>query len=233
MWAMPDPSRTSGRRIALVEDDASIGESVVAALTSQGYNASWYRDAASATRAFEGTAPELVLLDAGLPDVDGFSLCRWLRAQHRDLPIVLVTARDAEIDMIVGLDAGATDYVTKPFSINVLLARIRAHLRTVDDDDPHAPISLGALVVDPSSYVARVDGESVDLRPREFQLLVFLARRVGRVVTREELLSEVWDTHWETATKTVDMHVMALRRKLAGVIEITSVRGVGFRLEAP
>jgi len=233
MWAMPDPSRTSGRRVALVEDDASIGESVVAALTSQGYSASWYRNAASATRAFDDAVPDLVLLDAGLPDVDGFSLCRWLREQHRDLPIVMVTARDAEIDMIVGLDAGATDYVTKPFSINVLLARIRAHLRTVDDDDPDGVITLGALIVDPASYVASVGGEAVDLRPREFQLLVFLARRVGRVVTREELLSEVWDTHWETATKTVDMHVMALRRKLAGLIEITSVRGVGFRLETP
>src|SRR3954447_9369407 len=233
MLTMTDPSRGTGRRIALVEDDASIGESVVAALSSQGYITSWYRDAASATRGFEAGQPDLVLLDAGLPDVDGFSLCRWLREQHRDLPIVLVTARDAEIDMIVGLDAGATDYVTKPFSMNVLLARIRAHLRTVDDDDPDAPIMLGALVVNPTSYVAKVGGEAIDLRPREFQLLLFLARRSGRVVTREELLSEVWDTHWETATKTVDMHVMALRRKLAGVIEITSVRGVGFRLETP
>ena len=231
MLLMPDPSRTTARRVALVEDDASIGESVVAALTSQGYNATWFKDGASATRSFETAAPDLVLLDAGLPDIDGFSLCRWLREQHRDMPIVMVTARDAEIDMIVGLDAGATDYVTKPFSMNVLLARIRAHLRTVEDDDPDAPITLGALVVDPTSYVAKVDGEPIDLRPREFQLLVFLARRSGRVVTREELLSEVWDTHWETATKTVDMHVMALRRKLAGVIEITSVRGVGFRLE--
>lgn len=232
MLPMPEPSRTSARHIALVEDDASIGESVIAALSAQGYSATWYRDATSATRAFDSGIPDLVLLDAGLPDVDGFSLCRWLREQHRDLPVILVTARDAEIDMIVGLDAGATDYVTKPFSINVLLARIRAHLRSVDED-PDAPIALGSMVVDPGAYVVRVAGEPVDLRPREFQLLVFLVRRAGRVITREELLSEVWDTHWETATKTVDMHVMALRRKLEGAIEITSVRGVGFRLEAP
>jgi DNA-binding response OmpR family regulator len=231
MVAMPEPSRATGRHIALVEDDASIGESVVAALVAQGYEATWFREGGSATRAFDTDVPDLVLLDAGLPDVDGFSLCRWLREQHRDLPIVLVTARDAEIDMIVGLDAGATDYVTKPFSMNVLLARIRAHLRTVDDDDPDAPITIGSMVIDPGAYVVRVTGEQVDLRPREFQLLVFLARRAGRVITREELLSEVWDTHWETATKTVDMHVMALRRKLEGAIEITSVRGVGFRLE--
>jgi DNA-binding response OmpR family regulator len=215
-----------------VEDDASIGESVVSALRSQGYAADWYRDGSSATRAFETVTPDLVLLDASLPDMDGFSLCRWLREQYRDLPIVLVTARDAEIDVIVGLDAGATDYVTKPFSMNVLLARIRAHLRSADDGAEVA-ITVGSVVIEPASYLATVAGEPVDLRPREFQLLVFLARRAGRVVTREELLSEVWDTHWDTATKTVDMHVMALRRKLAGAIEITSVRGVGFRLEAP
>jgi DNA-binding response OmpR family regulator len=232
MMEMPDPTRTNGRRIAVVEDDASIGESVLAALTAQGYNVTWHRDGATATAAIETATPDLVLLDAGLPDMDGFSLCRWLREQYRDLPIVLVTARDAEIDMIVGLDAGATDYVTKPFSMNVLLARVRAHLRTVDED-PDAALTLGRLVIDPSAYIATLDGDAVDLRPREFQLLVCLARRAGRVVTREQLLSDVWDTHWETATKTVDMHVMALRRKLAGAIEITSVRGVGFRLEAP
>ena len=138
MMVMPDPTRANGRRIAVVEDDASIGESVVAALTAQGYNAAWHRDGATATQAIEAETPDLVLLDAGLPDMDGFSLCRWLREQYRELPIVLVTARDAEIDMIVGLDAGATDYVTKPFSMNVLLARVRAHLRTVDDDSDAA-----------------------------------------------------------------------------------------------
>src|SRR3954453_10939882 len=158
MLTMTDPSRGTGRRIALVEDDASIGESVVAALSSQGYITSWYRDAASATRGFEAGQPDLVLLDAGLPDVDGFSLCRWLREQHRDLPIVMVTARDAEIDMIVGLDAGATDYVTKPFSMNVLLARIRAHLRAADVPHPDAAIELGSLRVLPASYVVSLDG---------------------------------------------------------------------------
>src|SRR4029079_11566333 len=163
MWAMPDPSRTSGRRVALVEDDASIGESVVAALTSQGYSASWYRDAASATRAFDAAVPDLVLLDAGLPDVDGVSWCPWRREQHRDLPIVMATARDAEIDMIVGLDAGATDYVTKPLSVHVLWATILPLLRTADYDDPDGAITLGALIVEPASYVASVGGEAVDL----------------------------------------------------------------------
>jgi DNA-binding response OmpR family regulator len=227
---MSELTSAGAKRIALVEDDVSIGTSVVDALTANGYITAWHRDGTSATAAFEAETPDLVLLDAGLPDVDGFSLCRWLREQNRDLPIVMVTARDAEIDMIVGLDAGATDYVTKPFSINVLLARVRAHLRTADDGD--APITVRDLIIDPASYTAKVRGDIVELRPREFQLLVCLARRAGRVVTREQLLSEVWDLHWDSSTKTVDMHVMALRRKIGDAIEITSVRGVGFRLES-
>src|SRR5262245_39763895 len=136
------PAATTGaKHIAVVEDDVSIGQSIVDALGAAGYAVAWHRDGRTATAAFETSPPDLVLLDAGLPDVDGFSLCRWLRQQYRELPIVIVTARDAEIDMIVGLDAGATDYVTKPFSINVLLARLRAHLRTADD--PDTPIVLG------------------------------------------------------------------------------------------
>ena len=175
--------------------------------------------------------PDLVLLDAGLPDVDGFTFCRWLREQDSDLPIVIVTARDSEIDIVVGLDAGANDYVTKPFSMNVLLARIRAHLRT-SNVHADAPIELRALRVDPAAYLATVDGEPVELRRREFELLVLLCREAGRVVGRERLLSEVWDLHWGTSTKTLDMHVMALRRKLGHAIEISTVRGVGYRLVA-
>ena len=220
-------------RILLVEDDTSIGQLVTDSLESHGYLVEWCTTGAAATSAFEQLAPSLVLLDAGLPDVDGFTLCRWMREQHRDLPIVLVTARDAEIDIVVGLDAGASDYVTKPFSMNVLLARVRAHLRGTQTDDPGAVLELGALRVDPSAYVATINGDSVDLRRREFELLVLLSREAGRVVTRERLLAEVWDLHWASSTKTLDMHVMALRRKLGDVIEIATVRGVGYRLVIP
>ena len=220
------------QRILVVEDDASIGQTVSTSLQSHGYLVQWCTDGASATAAVEATVPDLVLLDAGLPDIDGFTLCRWLREQHRDLPILLVTARDAEIDIVVGLDAGANDYVTKPFSMNVLLARVRAHLRATAVS-PDEAIEVGALRVEPAAYVATVDGEPVDLRRREFELLALLCREVGRVVTRERLLSEVWDLHWETSTKTLDMHVMALRRKLGDAIEIATVRGVGYRLVAP
>ena len=220
------------QRILVVEDDESIGQAVSSTLQSHGYLVQWSKDGAAATAAFETAVPDLVLLDAGLPDIDGFTLCRWLREQDSDLPIVIITARDAEIDIVVGLDAGASDYVTKPFSMNVLLARIRAHLRTSNVDSV-AAVELGTLRVDPAAYVATVDGEPVDLRRREFELLVLLCREAGRVVARERLLAEVWDLHWDTSTKTLDMHVMALRRKLGDAIEITTVRGVGYRLVAP
>lgn len=220
-------------RVLVVEDDGSIGRAVRDALQSRGYLVDWCTDGASAAAAVENAVPDLVLLDAGLPDIDGFTLCRWLRQQHRDLPIVLVTARDSEIDMVVGLDAGASDYVTKPFSMNVLLARVRAHLRNVEIPDPNSPIEIGALRVDPAAYVVTVDGRPVDVRRREFQLLLLLCREAGRVVTRERLLADVWDLHWETSTKTLEMHVLALRRKLGDAVEIATVRGVGYRLVVP
>jgi len=218
--------------ILLVEDDLSIGRAMSDALGSHGYGVTWTQSGNSASTSLETELPDLVLLDAGLPDVDGFTLCRWLRTQHRDLPIVLVTARDAEIDIVVGLDAGANDYITKPFSTNVLLARVRAHLRSLAVD-PDAPIVLGRLRIEPASYIAQIDGVPLDLRRREFELLAYLARNAGRALTREQLLSDVWDLHWESSTKTVDMHVVALRRKLGDAVEIVTIRGVGYRLVMP
>ncbi len=221
------------RHVVLVEDDSSIGTAMSDALEAHGYRVTWHTDGTTASDALENLTPDLVLLDAGLPGVDGFTLCRWLRERHADLPIILVTARDADIDVVVGLDAGATDYVTKPFSMSVLLARLRAHLRGSDVVDPESPIDIGALRIEPAAYTATVDGVPVELRPREFQLLLYLAREAGRVVTRERLLSDIWDLHWESSTKTVDMHIVALRRKLGSAIDIVTVRGVGYRLVAP
>ncbi len=202
-------------------------------LVLHGYSVDWCIYGASATETIERQLPDLVLLDAGLPDIDGFSLCRRIREHHRDVPIVLVTARDADIDIVVGLDAGANDYVTKPFSMNVLLARVRAHLRNTASTDPETPIEVGALRVNPAAYLATANGQQVELRPREFELLVLLCREAGRVVSRERLLAEVWDLHWESSTKTLEMHVMGLRRKLGDAIEIATVRGVGYRLDTP
>jgi DNA-binding response OmpR family regulator len=220
-------------RVVVIEDDDAIGGAVRDALIAQGYEAQLCADGGTATTAIELARPDLVLLDAGLPDIDGFSLCRWLRELHPAMPIVIITARDAEIDMVVGLDAGASDYVTKPFSMNVLLARVRAHLRNVDTVDDGATIEVGPLQVDPAAYTATLSGQPLELRRREFELLTFLCREAGRVVTRERLLSEVWDLHWESSTKTLDMHVLALRRKLGDAVEIATVRGVGYRLSAP
>ncbi len=229
---MTGPVGALPRHIVLVEDDQSIGAVIADALTAHGYHVDWCHFGLTATSLLERVTPHLVVLDAGLPDIDGFTLCRWLREKHSDLPILLVTARDAEIDIVVGLDAGATDYITKPFSINILLARIRAHLRGIEATDATTPITIGPITVDPAAYVVTVDGQEVPLRRREFELLLLLSREAGRVVTRERLLSEVWDLHWESSTKTLDMHVLALRKKLGDAIEIATVRGVGYRLVA-
>ena len=222
-----------GARLVILEDDPSIGSSVRAALQDHGYSVEWFTTAGAAQSTLENDAPDLVLLDVGLPDIDGVTLCRWLHDTHRELPIILVTARDTDIDVVVGLDAGASDYVTKPFSMSVLLARVRAQLRSSDPIDPGAPLALGRLVVEPSAHRVTVDGEPVALRKREFELLLLLSREAGRVVTRERLLSDVWDMHWDRTSKTLEQHVLALRRKLGDALEIVTIRGVGYRLDPP
>jgi DNA-binding response OmpR family regulator len=169
----------------------------------------------------------------GLPDSDGFTLCRWMRGQRADVPIVLVTARDAEIDTIVGLDSGADDYVTKPFSMAILLARVRAHLRQQTPSGDAGIIEVGPLLIDTGARTASVAGAPLELRRREFELLAVLAREVGRVVTRERLLAEIWDVHWDTSSRSIDMHVLSVRRKLGAALVLTTVRGVGYRLEQP
>ncbi|MCU1365030.1 MAG: phoB [Ilumatobacteraceae bacterium] len=221
------------RRIVVVEDDDAIGAMLTRSLQSHGYVVAWCTTGAEAAAAIAEAPPDLVLLDVGLPDVDGLNLCRRLRTENRDLPIVVVTARDAEIDVVVGLDAGANDYITKPFSMTILLARIRAQLRGVEPADPDSAIEIGRMRVDPAGWTVSVDGQPIELRPREFQLLLALCREAGRVITRERLLADVWDLHWDSSTKTLDMHVMALRRKFDDAIEIATIRGVGYRLVVP
>ncbi|MEP7045924.1 MAG: response regulator transcription factor [Ilumatobacteraceae bacterium] len=225
---------TSNRQhILIVEDDTVIGSSMRDALQSHGFDVTLLTNGSEVEAFVLQAKPDLVLLDAGLPDIDGFTLCRRLRSQHGELPIVLVTARDADIDIVVGLDSGADDYITKPFSMAVLLARIRAHLRGNDAIDLNALVQVGDLSIDPGSYTATLAGVPLELRPREFALLLYLARQAGRVVTRDRVLADLWDVHWETSTKTVDMHLVALRRKLGSSIEIVTVRGVGYRLMSP
>jgi DNA-binding response OmpR family regulator len=220
--------------LLLVEDDVAIGTALGDVLTTHGHTVEWCDTAHSALASFEARTPDLVLLDAELPDIDGFTVCRWFRSQQPQLPIVMVTARDSDVHIVVGLDAGASDYVTKPFSTPVLLARIRAHLRTSISDTTRALV-FGELTVDPGAHRVLLDGTDVELRPKEFELLLLLTREAGKVVTRDRILRDVWDLHWDSSSKTLDMHIHALRRKLGDDADqprwISTIRGVGYRFE--
>ena len=217
--------------ILLVEDDVEIGGQLCATLETHNYRVRWCVTGLSALRAMNEQKPDLILLDVGLPDMDGFALCRELRFLRQEMPIVIVTAADSDIDVVMGLDSGASDYVTKPFTSEVLLARIRAHLRQVTVKPDSAPLIHRNIVVSPASVTVTCHGTLVDLRLREFELLLYLCRNAGRVVTRRELFAEIWDVTWVNHSKTLDMHIHALRQKLGDEIHISTIRSVGYRLE--
>jgi DNA-binding response OmpR family regulator len=225
--------------LLLVEDDGDIGGQLSAALQGQGHPVSWVRTGQDAlAHLARAGRVDLTLLDIGLPDIDGTALCRQLRSALPDMVIVLLTARTAEIDVVLGLDAGADDYLTKPFRLTELLARVRAHLRRGSPGAELAPpVRVGRLTVDPGTRRVTVDGTEVPLRAKEFDLLTVLTQDAGRALTRERLMADVWDENWSGSTKTLDMHVMSLRRKLhqagLGAEVITTLRGYGYRYEAP
>jgi DNA-binding response OmpR family regulator len=199
-----------------------------------GYQVEWVRDGASALLALGHC--DLVLLDLGLPDMDGVEVCRRIRQQDSLLPVIMITARQSEVDVVVGLDAGAVDYIRKPFSLSELLARVRVHLRKVNVEI-HPSVEVGDVVADPAARRAWVGGTEIELRTKEFDVLVLLMTHAGRVVTRDRMMVEVWDEHWFGSTKTLDVTMASLRRKLGeGVGEssrITPLRGVGYRFERP
>ncbi len=173
-----------------------------------------------------------MLLDLRLPDVDGFTVCRELRARSA-VPIIVVTARGEEVDRVVGLELGADDYVVKPFGLRELVARIRAVTRRTERrGDPDEALTSGPLRVDLRTHRVTLDGEELKLTAKEFDLLTVLAREPGAVVSRQRILQEVWNTSWLGATKTVDVHVASLRRKLGDPGWIETVRGIGLRLRA-
>lgn len=224
-------------RILLVEDEQSISVPFSKALEREGFEAIVAPTGRLALELAERRHPDLVLLDLNLPDIDGRDVCRELR-RRSDTPIVMLTARGTETDKIVGLEIGADDYIVKPFSGGEVVARIRAVLRRAGANGrPAAPVTIGDLHVDPRSRRASLRGEPLELSRKEFDLLALLVAHAGRVVSREDLMSKVWDENWFGPTKTLDTHVGWLRKKLgddpADPRYIHTVRGVGFRFSAP
>jgi DNA-binding response OmpR family regulator len=216
-----------GVRVLVVEDDDAIAAPLAEGLSREGFDVS---RVATGVAALEAPTPDLVLLDLGLPDIDGYAVCRQLRARS-SVPILVLTARGAEVDRVVGLELGADDYIVKPFGFRELVARIRAVLRRSGEPLPPDQVQvLGALTVDRRSRRVLVDGTEVTLSPKEFDLLALLAEDPGAVVNRQTILEEVWDPHWYGPTKTVDVHVASLRRKLGHPEWIETVRRVGLRL---
>jgi DNA-binding response OmpR family regulator len=229
------------RTILLVEDEASITEPLTAALEREGWTTHVTASAREAPGLVTSEDPDLVLLDVMLEDGSGFDVCREIRQTSR-VPIIMLTARGEELDRIIGLELGADDYVVKPFSARELIARIRAVMRRTAEVVTAAParddrIEIGDVVLESSMRRVTLAGEEVDLTRKEYELLALLMRNAGTVLTRERLIDEVWDTNWYGSTKTLDVHVSGLRKKLgddAGTPRyVHTLRGVGFRFSAP
>jgi len=221
--------------VLVVEDEQAIADLVRMYLRRDGFGVHVEHDGSAGLAAARSLRPVVVVLDVGLPGMDGTEVCRRMRADGDWTPVVFVTARDDEVDRILGLELGADDYVTKPFSPRELVARVRAVLRRTagagpGDEPAH---HLGGLTVDPSRRKVTVDGRDIALTATEFDLLVHLVRRPGRVYEREQLLSQVWGYEAAAGTRTVDVHVAQLRAKLGAASPIRTVRGVGYSAEEP
>jgi DNA-binding response OmpR family regulator len=221
-------------RVLLIEDEESIAVPLVGALEREGFDVAHAPTGREGLDAAGDDSVDLVLLDLMLPDMDGRDVCRQLR-RSSSVPVIMLTAKGLETDRVVGLELGADDYVVKPFSVAELAARIRAVLRRSSERGaaPKDVLAVGAVQLDRRTWTARLGGKPLELARREFELLRILLEHAGEVVTRDTLMREVWDTEWMGATKTLDVHVSTLRRKLgddpAAPRYIHTVRGVGFR----
>jgi DNA-binding response OmpR family regulator len=228
-------------RIVLVEDDPRISEPLVRMLQAEGFTVEHHDSGLLAVEAILGDRPDLVLLDLSLPDIDGLEVCRRVRAAAVALPIVMLTARAEEADIVVGLSAGADDYIAKPFRLAELLARVHARLRSAEATTTTAPsptddiVELGVLRLDLAARRSFLRSEEIDLTAKELDLLALLMRNVGRTVRREDIMAAVWDENWWGSTRTLDTHVSTLRRKIGDLSDpptmVVTVRGIGFRFE--
>ena len=239
LWSGQNADVQRKRTILLVEDEPSIAEPLAEAIAREGFETKVAGTVAESLALAAQIEPDLVLLDVMLPDGSGFDVCRELR-QRSQVPIIMLTARGEEADRVVGLELGADDYVIKPFSAREVVARIRAVLRRTDsspDRDESKPIEIGELRLDPPKREVTKDGEVLELSRKEFELLRLLMQNAGSVVTRERAFEDVWDTNWFGSTKTLDVHISGLRRKLGDDSSeprfLHTVRGVGFRFASP
>lgn len=236
-WGMtttPTPAADQGVTVLVVEDEPAIAQAIAQRMTAEGWRAEIAQDGPAGVEAAGRLRPDVVVLDVMLPHMDGLEVCRRIQAE-RPVPVLMLTARDEETDMLVGLGVGADDYMTKPFSMRELVARTKALLRRVEravqlSEQPAPTLTLGDVVVDRAQRRVSRAGEPVHLTPTEFDLLVTLASSPRTVLTRERLLAEVWDWIDASGTRTVDSHVKALRRKL-GADLIRTVHGVGYSFE--
>jgi two-component system alkaline phosphatase synthesis response regulator PhoP len=223
----------SSELILLVDDEPSIIQLARMYFERDGFRILEAADGESALEAIHKHKPALIVLDVMLPKLDGFDVCRKLRSQGDQTPVIMLTARDEDIDKIIGLELGADDYLTKPFNPRELIARVKAILRRSDNQkqDHGKSIHRGELMIDPSSREARIADRTLDLRTQEFDLLLTLAEQPGRVFTREQLLKQAWGFDFYGQTRTVDVHIAHLRKKLEGsTVRIETVTGVGYKL---
>lgn len=223
-------------RVLLVEDDQSVADGLLDGLSGGAFETMHVSTGKSALTALTEFNPEIVLLDLGLPDIDGTEVCRQMRTVST-VPIIVVSARDEEIDRVVALEIGADDYVVKPFGMRELIARIRAVVRRTGSVELEAPVVneriFGNLVIDIRTQRVSLSGVDIHVTAKEFELLEYLSSDPGAVFKRSDILHDVWDTNWYGTSKTLDAHIAAIRKKLGNSAWIESVRGVGFRFEQP
>jgi DNA-binding response OmpR family regulator len=221
------------QQILVVDDEPNIVQLARLYLERDGYAVSAVGNGQKALDAVREQHPDLVVLDVMLPQVDGFEVCRRLRSENNPVPIIMVTARDDDIDKILGLELGADDYLTKPFNPRELVARVKAVLRrgAPPQQTTEAPLEIGDMVIDFAGREVRIDDQTVDLRTQEFEVLKVLAENKGVVLSREQLLSKAWGFDFYGQTRTVDVHIAQLRRKIAASqVQIETVTGIGYKL---